>query len=361
MRLRLVAPLVVLALLPCLAIPLAQEKVAPEKQPSADSAAAASTARRPLANATAFLDTLDSEQRAKTVLPYDSPQRVAWHFIPMESRKGLPLMEMNAAQQKAAHALLRSALSQAGYTKSTRIMQLESLLLQLEGPQSQGRRNPQKYYFTVFGQPAMKQVWGLSIEGHHLSLNFSLRGNRIIDSTPQFLGANPAEIKDDYGDDFKKGGRVLREEEQLAFALLNSLTEAQRSQAILPGEVPQEIRAAGQAQPPSDAPQGIAAADLTAAQQTQLKQLIEVYSSQMKPQVAKQRWELIEKAGFAQIHFAWAGAQQRGVGHYYILQGKTFLIEFINVQPDADGNPANHIHCVWRDLQGDFNLPLAGK
>jgi hypothetical protein len=27
-------------------------------------------------------------------------------------------------------------------------------------------------------------------------------------------------------------------------------------------------------------------------------------------------------------------------------RGTTFSIEFVNVSPDAEGNPANHIHCV---------------
>jgi hypothetical protein len=46
-----------------------------------------------------------------------------------------------------------------------------------------------------------------------------------------------------------------------------------------------------------------------------------------------------------------------GVGHGYRVEGPTFSIEFVNVQPDAEGNPANHIHCVWRDRSGDFDLP----
>jgi hypothetical protein len=41
------------------------------------------------------------------------------------------------------------------------------------------------------------------------------------------------------------------------------------------------------------------------------------------------------------------------------VQGKRFLIEFVNVQADPAGNPANHIHCVYRDLSGDFDLPVA--
>ena len=89
----------------------------------------------------------------------------------------------------------------------------------------------------------------------------------------------------------------------------------------------------------------------------QLKKLLNAYTSKMKPLVAKARWEQIDGAGFDKVKFSWSGAKRPGVGHYYVIQGPTFLVEFINVQPDAAGNPANHIHCVWRDTNGDFDLP----
>lgn len=334
----------------------AQEKASPAKAAKKKSAGPA-----PMAATKAFLATLSSEQKSKAQLDYQADGRVQWHFIPMDTRKGLPLMDMSPEQQQAAKAAFRAVVSQMGYDKATTIMQLESILLQLEGPKSEGRRNPEKYYFTVFGEPAMQQTWGLSVEGHHLSLNFSLQGNQIIDSTPQFMGTNPAELKDNYGEQFKKGLRVLRAEEQLAFELVHSLDEKQMLAAKLPGEVPQEIRGAGEPQPTTDAARGIAAAELNDEQTAQLKKLIEAYSSKMKTGVVKQRWEMIEQAGFDKIHFAWSGAMKPGIGHYYAIQGPTFVIEFINVQADAAGNPANHIHCVWRDMQGDFNLPIAGK
>ena len=68
----------------------------------------------------------------------------------------------------------------------------------------------------------------------------------------------------------------------------------------------------------------------------------------------------IKAAGMDKIHFGWAGSMKKGVAYYYRVQGPSFLIEFVNTQADAAGNPANHIHCVWRDLTGDFDLP-AGK
>jgi hypothetical protein len=309
----------------------------------------------------AFLKTLNDEQKSKAVLEFGSEQRVQWHFIPKPTRKGLPVMEMEGEQKKAAMAVLRSTLSQIGYAKATTIMQLESILLKLEGPERANVRNPEKYYFTVFGKPAQKEKWGLSIEGHHLSLNFTLEGGKIIDSTPQFFATNPATLQADFGEDFPKGLQVLKSEEQLGFRLAKSLDESQFVKAELPGETPSEIRGAGDAQPPTDALPGLSAAEMNEEQKATLKNLLQAYTRKMRPLVAKARWDSIEKEGFDKIKFSWSGAKRPGIGHYYVVQGPTFLVEFINVQPDAAGNPANHVHCVWRDMQGDFGLPIANK
>lgn len=309
----------------------------------------------------AFLATLTDEQTAKAQLEYGSEKRVGWHFIPKDTRKGLPLTEMNPEQKQAAMKLLRSAVSQLGYAKTTKIMQLESVLLKLEGPEGKNERNPEKYYFTIFGEPAWRNKWGLSFEGHHVSLNFVVEGNRIIDSTPQFMASNPSKLPEDYGEGLAKGLQVLRAEEQMAFALVRSLSEEQLEKAMLPGEVPGEIRGAGSPQPPTDDARGIASSDLDEEQQSQLKKLMRAYTQKMKQLVSKERWKLIDEAGFENVKFAWSGAKKPGRGHYYTVQGPTFLIEFVNVQADAAGNPASHVHCVWRDMQGDFDLAIAAE
>ncbi len=312
-------------------------------------------------SAKAFLDSLNEKQLAQAKLEFDSEKRVQWHFIPMDTRKGLPLMEMEAPQKELAMKLLQASVSNVGFNKAKKIMSLENVLRQLEGPTSHSRRNPEKYYFTLFGDVGQGKHWGLSVEGHHLSLNFVMKGNKIVDSTPQFFATNPAELKDTYGPEFKKGLQVLRDEEQLGFEMLASLDEAQRKQATLPGDVPSEIRGAGVPQPAVEALVGLRAEKMTSEQKEKLKVLMTVYSAKMRPVVAKERWALIDNEGFEKINFAWSGSDRAGVGHYYRVEGPTFVIEFINVQPDAAGNPANHIHCVWRDMQGDFDLPLAAK
>jgi hypothetical protein len=62
------------------------------------------------------------------------------------------------------------------------------------------------------------------------------------------------------------------------------------------------------------------------------------------------------KASLAQVKFAWMGGLDKGQGHYYRIQGPTFLIEYDNTQ-----NHANHIHCVWRDFKGDWGKDLLAE
>lgn len=311
--------------------------------------------------ANAWLGTLSPEELKLAQMPYESPARVGWHFIPKPERKGLPLRDMDAAQQAAALRLVRAALSEVGYSKTNQIMSLEGVLRQLEGPGSEARRDPRKYYVTVFGDPKTTSEdapWGLSFEGHHLSLNFVCRGDVIVDSTPQFFASNPAEVRNEVEGPIKKGTRVLREEEELGFQLVGSLDEKQLAAGRFAEEALAEIRFAGEPQPQVTEPVGIAYKDLTKAQQTTLRDLIDVYNSAVPKSVADARMALINDSGWDDIRFGWAGALKPGVGHYYRVTGATFLIEFVNTQPDAAGNPANHIHCVWRDMTGDFDLPI---
>lgn len=311
------------------------------------------------AAATAWLDALMPAQAARARRPFADPQRTDWHFVPKFDRKGLPLRDMTPAQQDLARGLLRTALSEAGWTKAQVIMQLEEILRIHEGKRAKNVRDTERYFFTIFGDPTGRDPWGLSVEGHHLSFNFTLRDGRLVDSTPQFLGANPATVKTGLPGLPAAGTRILRDEESLAFDLVQALDDQQRKQAVIAAEPPAEIRAAGAPQPPADAPVGIRHADLRPEQRAILRRLVEVYCGTMLAEVATERLRLIDEApgGWDAITFAWSGATQPGIGHAYRVEGPTFSIELCNVQPDAEGNPANHIHCVWRDRTGDFDLP----
>jgi hypothetical protein len=320
-----------------------------------------STATNMTTAAETFLGSLTAEQKEKALFAkYEAPERVGWHFIPKTERKGLQIKEMTEPQRKAAYALLRSTLSQVGYDKATQIMQLEQILHELEEAKGTRRfaRDPQRYYFTIFGTPSSTGRWGLSIEGHHLSLNFVVAEGSVISSTPTFFATNPAIVMSQVEGGAKKGTRVLDLEETLGFELVNSLSDEQAKTAIIAEKAPREIRAAGEAQPPTDAAVGIKYGDLKQPQQVIMRRLVQSYFAKLPKDVAKETLDAIIAAGPENVRFAWAGAKKPEIGHYYRIQGSSFLIEFVNTQPDPAGNPANHIHCVWRNMKGDFALPI---
>jgi hypothetical protein len=308
--------------------------------------------------AATFVKTLSEQQVGRVVLPFDDKQRLDWHFIPKNNRKGLQIKDMTPEQRAAAHALLKAALSQIGYDKSTTIMELEKILHELEKDRQGGNiRDPERYYFTLFNQPSGDGKWGLSVEGHHLSLNFVVDAGRVTSTTPSFFGANPAEVKREAGGGPKQGTRVLAKEEDLAFKLLGLLRDDQRKIAVIADQAPRDIRAAAEPQAPDAKPQGLTIKDMTAEQASVLRDLVQLYADNMPKSVAEARMKAIADADWQTVHFAWAGADRPGVGHQYYIQGPTFLIELNNTQPDAAGNRANHIHSVWRDMRGDFGIP----
>ncbi|HXT57518.1 MAG TPA: DUF3500 domain-containing protein [Pirellulales bacterium] len=304
-----------------------------------------------------FLADLSEQQQAQATMAFDDPARLDWHYIPKDKRKGLQVKDMDPKLRKRAHALLASGVSALGYEKAVTIMSLEEILRELEKERKGAPlRDPERYYFTVFGKPSATGRWGWSVEGHHLSLNFVVDGGQVTSATPAFYGANPAEVKTELSVGPKKGTRVLRDEEELAFKLLRSLSDEQRQTAILADKAPADIRAAGQPHAPNTPPEGLAAAKLQPDQVETLRALLRAYTDKMPAEIGEARLAEVRDAGIEKVFFAWAGADKPGVGHSYRVQGPTFVIEFNNTQPDASGNLANHIHAVWRQMAGDFGL-----
>jgi hypothetical protein len=226
-------------------------------------------------------------------------------------------------------------------------------------------RDPQRYYFTLFGDPTSAEPWGLSVEGHHLSLNFVVKDGQVISSTPTFFGSNPATLLADYteiaGPQFTKGMRVLKDEEQLAYDLLHALNDAQRKKAIIADEAPNDVRDAGKASPPLSPAEGLAASDMQPEQVALLQKLIEAYAHNVPADVAAERLAQVKADGIETVKFCWMGPLETDKGHHYRVQGKSFLIEFNNTQPDSAGNLANHIHSVWHDLRGNFAIPVGAN
>src|SRR5262249_54563574 len=228
---------------------------------------------------------LSAEQREKATYDFDNKERTNWYFTPRQddkknyTRKGLPLEEMREEQKQAALALVRAGTSEGGYSKATTIMSLESILNELEKGGAMVRR-PGWYFFTVFGVPSKTGKWGWRVEGHHLALNFTLDGGKVISATPAFFGANPATVKQ--GD--RKGLRTLPEAEDLAKELFRSLDEEQRKVAFQEKQFP-EIEET-KTTPNVGDPIGLAVEKMTAKQKAKLEELVLSYARRMPPDIA---------------------------------------------------------------------------
>jgi hypothetical protein len=311
--------------------------------------------------ATRLLSSLTAEQRQQAAFAFEGDERMHWHFIPTENfpRKGLLIRSMTVPQRKLAHDLLKAGLSQRGYLTATSIMDLETVLKALEAAERAAatqppratplERDPEKYFFSVFGTPSTKDAWGWRVEGHHVSLHFTVVNGTMVASSPSFFGSNPAEVREGP----KKGLRILGAEEDAARALLQALDATQRAKAIIDTTAPGDMVTMAKVDINPLSPSGLDAGAMTAPQRDLLMKLLDVYIGKMAADIAEGRMARVRTAGIEKIAFAWAGETERGKKHYYRVQGPTFLIEYDNTQNDG-----NHIHSVWRDFNGDFGRDL---
>lgn len=289
-----------------------------------------------------FLSSLKDDQKTKAALPFSSDDRENFRFTPRD-RQGLPLKEMTDDQKKAAMALLDSALSEKGKLKVTQIMTLESILADIE--KNPTYRDDGKYYVSIFGTPGDAKGWGWRFEGHHLSINLTVVGDKVVSGTPTFMGSNPREVQEGK----HKGLRVLAAEEDLARALVTTLVSDGKSGVIFSEKPPGEIITAENRTVTALEPVGVAAGTMTESQQAALLKLVSEYIGRYRSEIADQDMEKIKKAGVDKILFGWAGGTKVGEPYYYRIQGPTFLMECANIQ-----NNARHVHATWRDFTGDF-------
>jgi hypothetical protein len=296
--------------------------------------------------AIAFLAALGADARRRALFVFGDKERLNWGYVPRR-REGLPFKDMAAPARAAAHELMKASLSAVGHAKAVNVIRLEGVLRQLEtfGALT---RDPDNYAVSVFGTPGAKTPWGWRLEGHHLSMNFTLVPGKPVAVTPAFLGANPAEVRSGP----LKGLRTLAQEEDLARALARSMDSAQRRRMVIADRSLGDIVAGPGRGESLTTPAGIPAAELGPAQREKLVRLVEAYARNMRAEIADEELRRLREAGLERVHFAWAGPLEAGA-HYYRIHGPTLRIELDNTQ-----NEANHIHSVWHDPRNDFGADL---
>jgi Protein of unknown function (DUF3500) len=307
----------------------------------------AEAARAAMAGAaTAFLSTLGTDARRRALFAFGDKERFNWGYVPRR-REGLAFRDMGAPTRAAAHELMKASLSAVGYAKAVNVIRLEGVLRQLEAFGAL-MRDPDNYAVSVFGPPGGDAPWGWRLEGHHLSLNFTLVPGKPVAVTPAFLGANPAEVRTGA----LKGLRTLAAEQDLARALAQGMDAVQRPRMVIAAQSLGDIVSGPGRGESLAVPAGIPAADLGPAQRERLVRLVEEFARNMRAEIADDELRRLREAGIEGLHFAWAGPLDAGA-HYYRIHGPTVLIELDNTQ-----NEANHVHSVWHDPRNAFGADL---
>ncbi len=300
-----------------------------------------------------FLASLKPEQTAQAAYPFESKHRTDWHFVPLQdaqrkpTRAGIRLELLDTPQKEKAMALLRAGTSAEGAKAAETIMSLESLLHEMEGTKGVNVRNPNWYFVSIYGEPG-KGDWGWRFEGHHLSLNFTLTGEEVISATPAVFASNPAEVLNGS----RKGTKPIFNVQDIALELTGSLDAAQAAKARREQPHP-EVEAKTVAASPSEL-KGLTSGEMNDNQKAILNRLVQAYLRRLAEPIAKREWNRIEQTP-GDLYFSYYRDENKpGKPMTYRVARKDFQVEFLNVQADGEGNPANHIHSAFRTLPKDF-------
>jgi Protein of unknown function (DUF3500) len=283
-----------------------------------------------------------------------------WSNFPVDDvpRPGLQLGSLNAEQRDAAMKLLRVLLSPKGYEKVIEIMGSDQALADNGTPFAAGN---DAYTIGLFGTPSVTDPWMLQFGGHHLALNVVVARERGV-ITPTLTGAQPAVYKSK-----DKTVRVLAQENDKAFALLDSLNETQRKQAILNYRVANLVLGPGH-EDEKIVPEGLKASSLDEKQRAKLLDVISEWAGIVNDAYAKPRLDEI-KAGLEETYFAWSGPTTHEEGKngsaYYRIQGPKLVIEFApqggGPGGPGMGGPTLHVHTIYRDPTNDYGRAFTLK
>lgn len=316
------------------------------------------------AAAEAYLAGLDTVELSRSHFAIHDPEWRNWSNVDVGifARHGLSLEEMSESQKNAAWNLLEASLSTAGIDKTRRIMRTEQTLLELNDEPI--RYGEDKYYLTFMGTPSDSEPWGWQLDGHHLVINFFVMGDQVV-MTPAFWGGEPVHAEAG----MYAGNIILQEEQNRGLELMQSLSDGQRSSAILNPEKTRNNQLAAANQDNLVLPmEGIKGSELSSAQKLDLLNLIRVYIGNLREPHADITMSEIA-THIDDTYFAWIGSVGDESVFYYRIHSPVILIEFDHQNPvgtlqkNTPGTPTrDHIHTMVRTPNGnDYGKDLLAQ
>jgi hypothetical protein len=155
--------------------------------------------------------------------------------------------------------------------------------------------------------------------------------------------------------------RPLGRESDKAVALLNALDATQRKQAVLSYRLADLVLGPGQ-DGKTIQPEGLKASAMNEQQRTLLLDLISEWADIVHDSAAAERMAEV-KAGLGETWFAWSGPTDvtpgDNIAAYYRIQGPNLVIEYVPQR--LGGDPAMHVHTMYRDPTNDYGRKLTAQ
>ena len=301
-----------------------------------------------------FIASLTTLQLARTMFPVDDVQWRKWMNQHFYVRQGISFQEMTDTQRELAFGLMRASLSARGFEITRNVMRLNETLAELADDHV--FLGEWLYFITIMGRPSVAEPWGWQLSGHHAIVNYFVLGDQVV-MTPLFLGSEPVRATSGK----YKGITILQQEQNNGLQMVRALPDAQQQKAVLNfsktgnnnlGEAFKDNIVLDYA--------GIRANEFTDASRRRLRELIQLYASNMDDGHVRAKMNEVDKH-IDNTWFAWIGGTQTDSAFYYRIQSPVILIEFDHQRPanlakfasDPNKPTQQHIHTVVRTPNGN--------
>jgi len=264
--------------------------------------------------------------------PFSDTMRKKWERLPGQ-RMGFKLSHFTETQKIAFHELMRACLSTQGYLTVTAVMFNEDIQQKFEP--ALGRN---EYWVEIFGNPSINNFWSWKLEGHHLSLNFTFKGNQMLSNSPFLVSTNPA---NSITDTARAGLIILYKEEEMGRQLVNSLTPDQLKKGYNSRKKTAIVYSEQDKDKIHVPDEGIYYNELNKEQQAFVRELVAEYFNNFNPG----EMPVVNAFCNKKLRFFYVDSREKGKPHYYRLENGSQIIEYENYD--------NHIHCFWR-TDNDF-------
>ncbi|MEU6357802.1 DUF3500 domain-containing protein [Streptomyces sp. NPDC047072] len=347
--------------------------------------------------ANAFLNTLDSDQQASTVLEFSQANATAWSNLPCAGtcRPGIDFGSLSDEQLAAAEHVLKVALGTGKDTGYDHVMQTilaDDVLASAESTSSAapapsatvtdtatdaatatatatptdaptgappsggtgggagGFAYGSGYYYMAFlGTPSKTGTWQLHFGGHHLAVNITFKNGKVAGASPFFSGIEPTSWTADDGTTYEP----MAEFRNGMLALTGSLTTEQLAAAKLSESFGDVLLGPGSDGEFPATKEGLKVSELSPKQQKLVLAAIHPWVADVDDATAKQLMKTYAKE-LKDTYISYSGGTGLDTnGDYVRIDGPGVWVEFI-CQTGVVYRDKIHYHTVYRDHTRDY-------